>query len=1287
VPNTTDNQGCAFTRIQSHASGAATPTPAQAEARNYKLGRTVIHGLKVAIENPRGSVRSGVSPDGKAWQNRMAAHYGEFSGTRGADGDAVDVFVGDVPESRLVWVINQKDPKGGFDEHKVMLGFLSEQQARDAYKFSFDRDWKGLGTIVPATLSQLKWWLKHGNMRIALTADQLPHPEEGTPTMDRVLWNPDATPAFTTLAKALYDIRAHDGSDGLVFDAVTMDDIMSDPDITGRIELDALVVEVGRMQQKMTQVQAIMKAAATGVQPTDFTISDPVKSRGTMQVAVLFGMSDGQTITVWFHNPDTTPNKLTPMDELISWKWMLNKKDVTIVVAPEYGKDMNVREVSRRIMKLVEKNSEGFKRANAKAGERGAMIEGLKTEILALQTESAELDAKIAAANADAAERERIAALPVVPAWMKMTDAELASPEGFAVVNAGGEAALKDQQDFYDSLFQGRLIAVRNALRALGWDGENFGTLAKAGKSLYYDLRKVGAANIVGVTYSISGATDFRLTDDLSQEPEAIAAAINAAVEPVVAAPSDGGEGIASEDYIATGWLNAMNESGNDPYFAAKKYFDDNLQGKFVKTAIGNVYLVGKTIKEMRRGAKSDVLRSLIIPHVPFILKNGTYDGAAADRKDHGAKAFHYFVGVVALGSLEVKARVSVMERENGMYEFSAYGLQHAFTRFYGSENDSAPDTRGQEPRTEAEKIGNVLDDAGSVELDGGIVNIEILSVTKDGVEIDLATAEAILSGKPAPDQTAPQVPAVDTRTPMEKWAAELAPILTEQGFGAYSEARSKIAGDNGLNANEELDLGRLVEGIVGPEAMTLARAKYDPFIQGTKAAFRGDAPIPPEGLSEEQRATWLKGYGYKDGGQGPEAVDPVKPEAGIVSQYATGGGKLLVTITRREDGKYDYKGDGSGGGYMDHAEMLKYLNSVVRADNPRMRLVAGTKFEDVTDTTPVVEAWNPSAKAEEAASESGIVPFSLDQLKMPTAVQLGLSTLGKIRVWSDESGGIAPGWTNGIILDVSGRPKVVEAGIAKYSVDVNGLTPLPASAVNRVMADAKNSAAMEFTPIAFYDNESVTYSTKGEIRTPNRAVILANEAQTEMVGMNRYALAYFVKTYKGCTFHAGKDAKAPVLVKWRGEAVGAVSPIKYKDNAATLNDAKLAIKPSQAEPEPEQAPEAGEAVNLIKVVDDAYAFTQATDRFKEYIADTVAEPDYSMFATAKAMDEAAKAQGATISWDIEDAVMDSVLDDTQGPSLFDAVENDDEPDDEEGEDFDPEAEFDACPAMSEQAE
>jgi len=49
-------------------------------------------------------------------------------------------------------------------------------------------------------------------------------------------------------------------------------------------------------------------------------------------------------LTIYFHNPDTTPNKINPNDELVSWKWLLNKKDITIVVAPEQGKDKWWRE-------------------------------------------------------------------------------------------------------------------------------------------------------------------------------------------------------------------------------------------------------------------------------------------------------------------------------------------------------------------------------------------------------------------------------------------------------------------------------------------------------------------------------------------------------------------------------------------------------------------------------------------------------------------------------------------------------------------------------------------------------------------------------------------------------------------------------------------------------------------------------------------------------------------------------------------------------------------------------
>lgn len=134
-------------------------------------------------------------------------------------------------------------------------------------------------------------------------------------------------------------------------------------------------------------MRGVMTRAGGAVQPVSIQVSDPFKQRGVANVAVVFELSDGQTISIYFHNPDVTPQKMAPTDEIISWKWMLNKKDITIVVAPERGKDLSVREVARRIMKLAEKNSKGFARANAKRTERMKNIQSLKDEIVALEEE------------------------------------------------------------------------------------------------------------------------------------------------------------------------------------------------------------------------------------------------------------------------------------------------------------------------------------------------------------------------------------------------------------------------------------------------------------------------------------------------------------------------------------------------------------------------------------------------------------------------------------------------------------------------------------------------------------------------------------------------------------------------------------------------------------------------------------------------------------------------------------------------------------------------------------
>lgn len=140
------------------------PTDPQKEAGNYRKGHIRLHGLDITIENPKGSVRSGVDPNGKRWSCKLPTDYGYIKRTEGADGDHVDVYLGPDHESPLVFVINQIDRKSGrFDEHKVMLAYRSEKDALKDYCAAFS-DGHGsdrIGSIEPMTLHSFKDWLRN----------------------------------------------------------------------------------------------------------------------------------------------------------------------------------------------------------------------------------------------------------------------------------------------------------------------------------------------------------------------------------------------------------------------------------------------------------------------------------------------------------------------------------------------------------------------------------------------------------------------------------------------------------------------------------------------------------------------------------------------------------------------------------------------------------------------------------------------------------------------------------------------------------------------------------------------------------------------------------------------------------------------------------------------------------------------------------------------------------------------------------------------------------------------
>ncbi|MCX7148662.1 MAG: hypothetical protein NTY05_04515, partial [Rhodocyclales bacterium] len=77
------------------------------------------------------------------------------------DGDHVDVFIGDRPESKRAFVIDQINPKTGkYDEAKVVLGALDEADARRIYQANHEPGWKGLGAITPMEMDAFKGWVK-----------------------------------------------------------------------------------------------------------------------------------------------------------------------------------------------------------------------------------------------------------------------------------------------------------------------------------------------------------------------------------------------------------------------------------------------------------------------------------------------------------------------------------------------------------------------------------------------------------------------------------------------------------------------------------------------------------------------------------------------------------------------------------------------------------------------------------------------------------------------------------------------------------------------------------------------------------------------------------------------------------------------------------------------------------------------------------------------------------------------------------------------------------------------
>ena len=151
------------------------PTEAQKKSGNYKKGHVKFGGYDYTIENPKGSYRSGVDENGKEWKQKMNDTYGYIRGKFGKDGDHLDMFINDKVDldnwNGDVYVVDQVNQDGTFDEHKVMYGYDSLDEAKKAYLSNYEKGWTGLGNITPVSKADFDKWLDKSNRKLKPFAD------------------------------------------------------------------------------------------------------------------------------------------------------------------------------------------------------------------------------------------------------------------------------------------------------------------------------------------------------------------------------------------------------------------------------------------------------------------------------------------------------------------------------------------------------------------------------------------------------------------------------------------------------------------------------------------------------------------------------------------------------------------------------------------------------------------------------------------------------------------------------------------------------------------------------------------------------------------------------------------------------------------------------------------------------------------------------------------------------------------------------------------------------------
>ena len=162
-------------------------------------------------------------------------------------------------------------------------------------------------------------------------------------------------------------------------------------------DFDSIIVEYQYLEKLMGMLHKVMQSTSKGgVKILNVEQSEkPFKHKKVLNIAVSYSFEDGQSITILFHHPDREAKKIAPHDTLISWKILMNSRDITGAVQPNQGEGIAMPVLAGRIMKLVNQNSARFKRTQAKKAENVQALVDAEQRLTDKQGTKAVLEAEI----------------------------------------------------------------------------------------------------------------------------------------------------------------------------------------------------------------------------------------------------------------------------------------------------------------------------------------------------------------------------------------------------------------------------------------------------------------------------------------------------------------------------------------------------------------------------------------------------------------------------------------------------------------------------------------------------------------------------------------------------------------------------------------------------------------------------------------------------------------------------------------------------------------------------